>query len=149
MWGFWLIASGIFFILEIFTTGFLIFWLGIAGLLAMVVSFFTANIAIQTAVFVVISCALIFFTRPIINKFLKVDKTETIPTNVYRMIGKNGVVVEDINSLNFTGKVKISGELWSAISDTDISKGTEISVIEVDGVKLKVEPVKSTVKINS
>ncbi len=88
MWGFWLIASGMFFILEIFTTGFLVFWLGIAALLAMVVSFITVNIAIQTFIFVTVSCLLIFFTRPLINKFLKFDKTETIPTNVYRIIGK-------------------------------------------------------------
>ena len=31
MWMFWLIATGIFFVIEIFTVGFLIFWLGIAS----------------------------------------------------------------------------------------------------------------------
>ena len=56
MWQFWLIAAGIFFIGEIITTGFLIFWLGIGSLLAMIVSFLTDNIIIQTAVFVVSSC---------------------------------------------------------------------------------------------
>lgn len=35
MWYIWLIASGIFFIVEIATTGFLIFWLAIAALIAM------------------------------------------------------------------------------------------------------------------
>ena len=52
MWLIWLIAAGIFFIVEIATVGFLIFWLGIGSLLAMIVSFFTDNIIIQTAVFV-------------------------------------------------------------------------------------------------
>ena len=141
MWGFWLIASGIFFVLEIFTAGFLIFWLGIAGLLAMIVSFFTASIVVQTIVFVIASCLLILFTRPIINKFLKFDKTETVPTNVYRLIGKTGIVIDDISPINGTGKIKVSGEFWSATSDVDITKDTKVTVVSVDGVKLNVKPV--------
>lgn len=148
MWVFWLIASGIFFILEIFTTGFLIFWLGIAGVLALITSFITESVAIQTVVFAISSCIFIIFTRPLINKLLKVDKSSTVPTNVYSLIGKKGVVVEDINSLAYTGKVKISGELWSAISDTDLKKGTRVTVLQIDGVKLKVEPTKEVSKIN-
>ena len=138
MWGFWLIASGIFFILEIFTAGFLIFWLGIAGLIAMIVSLFTSSIAIQTTVFVIVSIVLIFLTRPIINKFLKIDKDDLVPTNIYRLKDKEGIVVEDINTLDSKGKVKVSGELWGAISDENLKEGTHIKVLDVEGVKLKV-----------
>ena len=147
MWIFWLVISGIFFILEIFTTGFLIFWLGIAGLLAMIVSFITSNLAIQIVVFVVASIILIIATRPLINKFLKMDNTNTLPTNVYRLLGKEGIVVEDIKNVEYTGKVKIHGELWSALADIDIAKGTKIKVLEVNGVKLKVEPLKDKEKV--
>ena len=62
MWQIWLIASGIFFICEIITVGFLVFWLGIGALIAMLVSFFTSNIIIQMSVFVVSSGLLIFAT---------------------------------------------------------------------------------------
>ena len=62
MWYIWLIIAGIFLILEIITVGFLVFWLAIGALFAMVVSLFTSNIVIQTAVFVISSIALIFFT---------------------------------------------------------------------------------------
>ena len=144
MWTFWLIVSGLFFVLEIFTTGFLVFWLGIAGIIAMLVSLITTNLVIQTIVFVITSTLLMIFTRPIVNKFLKIDKTEGIPTNVYSVIGKTGIVVEDIESCDIPGKVKISGDFWTAISDTKIYKGTRIKVIEVDGVKLKVEPIRET-----
>lgn len=147
MWIFWVIASGIFFILEIFTTGFLVFWLGIASIIAMIVSFFTTNVVVQTICFVVTSCILIIFTRPLINKFLKIDNSKTIPTNVYGLIGKQGIVIEDINPLSYTGKVKVSGQLWSAISDNNISKDSHIVVTKVDGVKLKVELIKETAEI--
>ena len=85
MWQIWLIASGIFFICEIITVGFLVFWLGIGALIAMLVSFFTSNIIIQMSVFVVSSGLLIFATRPLVNK---ISKKDVVPTNVYSLIGK-------------------------------------------------------------
>lgn len=95
MWIFWLIAAGAFFIGEIATVGFLIFWLGIGALAAMCISFFTANIIVQTAVFVVVSTVLIFLTKPLINKYI--FQKETIPTNAYSIIGKTGVVIKKIS----------------------------------------------------
>lgn len=85
MWQIWLIASGIFFVIEIFTVGFLIFWLGVAALIAMLISFITDSVILQTAVFVISSGLLIFATRPLTNK---IAGKETIPTNVYSLIGK-------------------------------------------------------------
>ena len=41
MWVFWLIATGIFLLIEIATVGFLIFWLAIGALFAMITSFIT------------------------------------------------------------------------------------------------------------
>lgn len=70
MWLIWLIASGIFFISEIATVGFLIFWLGIGSLFAMIVSFFTDNIVIQIAVFVFSSVILILSTKPLVSKYV-------------------------------------------------------------------------------
>ena len=87
MWYIWLIAAGIFFIVEIATIGFLIFWLGIGALLAMIASFFT-----------------------------------------------------DINTIEATGQVKVEGEVWSAKSDSNIEKGTEVEILKIDGVKLVVKP---------
>ena len=63
MWQFWLIVSGIFFIGEIITIGFLLFWFAIGALLAMISSFFTDNLIIQTSIFVISSGLLLFFTK--------------------------------------------------------------------------------------
>ncbi len=67
MWQWWLIASGIFFIGEIMTVGFLLFWFGIASLISMVVSFFTSNLVIQMVVFLVSSVILILATKPFVK----------------------------------------------------------------------------------
>ena len=56
-------------IAEIITVGFLIFWLSIGSLFAMITSLFTDNLVIQTAVFVISSTILIFVTKPFVKKF--------------------------------------------------------------------------------
>ena len=146
MWPIWLIISGIFFVAEIITTGFLVFWFGVGALFAMMVSIFFDSIFIQTLVFIIVSVIFMIFTRPLVNKMISIR--DTMPTNIYNIIKKEGYVMEDINNTDYSGKVKINGELWSAISDTPLKTGTKIRVIEVDGVKLKVEPIKTTVSSN-
>ena len=139
MWIFWLIAAGIFFIGEMITVGFLIFWLGLGAVAAMCVSFVTSNIVIQTAVFVVVSTVLIFLTKPLVNKY--VMQKETVPTNACSIIGKTGIVILDIPEADGMGQVKIGSEVWSAVSTCGaISKGTEVTVEEIDGVKVVVYP---------
>ena len=141
MWIFWLIAAGIFFIIEMATIGFLVFWLGIGALLAMVTSFLTDSILIQVIVFVITSILLLIFTRPLVNKFVKVPKE--VKTNAYSIIGKKGIVISAINNIEGSGQIKIDGEVWSAKSanDDNIAKDTEVEIIEIDGVKAVVKKI--------
>lgn len=146
MWSMWLIISGIFFVAEIITTGFLVFWFGVGAIFAMLVSLFCQSLFIQALVFIVVSVILMIFTRPLVNKIISIR--DTMPTNIYNIINKEAYVMEDITNNDYTGKVKINGELWSAISDNPLKTGTKVKIIEVDGVKLKVEPVKTPVSNN-
>ena len=146
MWKFWLIVAGLSFVIESFTVGFLVFWFGIGALIALVSSFFIDNLIIQAAIFVVSSSILIVLTKPLVKKFIK--NTKTVPTNVYSLLDKEGLVLEDIDSVQGTGKVKVKGELWSATADIDIPKNSKIKVVSVNGVKLKVEKVSNANKVN-
>lgn len=141
MWMFWLIATGIFFVGEMATTGFLIFWLGVGSLLALVVSLFTSNLFIQTAVFVISSIILIFATKPLTDKFSKKD---TVPTNVYTLAGKKGIVIETINPKEGKGQIKVGGEIWSALCDESlvIPKDSEVEIVKIQGVKAYVNLAK-------
>ena len=141
MWQIWLIASGIFFICEIITVGFLVFWLGVGALIAMLVSFFTSNIIVQMSVFVISSGLLIFATRPLVNK---ISKKDAIPTNVYSLIGKKAVVTEDIDWVTGKGQIKFEGEIWSAKSKEQINipAGSEVEIVSIEGVKAFVKPLK-------
>lgn len=142
MWKIWLLISGLCLIIESFTLGFFVFWFSIGAIFALIVSLFTTNIIIQSTVFVITSTILLLLTKPLIKKFVKTPKTKQ--TNIYSIIGKEGIVLETIDTLNGTGTVKVNGELWSAISDSNIEKGEKIKVQSVNGVKLKVEKTNVT-----
>lgn len=144
MWQIWLIISGLFFIGEIITVGFLVLWLSMGSLVAMVVSIFAPDaIILQTSIFVISSALLILFTKPLVDKYIT---RKTVPTNVNTLIGKKAIVLSTINSLEATGQVKVNGETWSAKAESEeiIEKGTEVEILKVDGVKLLVKPCNVT-----
>lgn len=147
MWQIWLIIAGIFFIGEIATVGFLIFWFGIGALVAMVSSFFTDSIIIQTTIFVISSTILIFATKPFVKKFVDVKKTNT---NAFSIIGKNALVIKEINPIKSQGQVKINGEIWSAESDNNeiIPEGSEVEILQIRGVKAIVKVIKIAERSN-
>lgn len=62
-------------------------------------------------------------------------------TNIHALIGRRGVVVEEINNLEFRGRVKIGGEYWKAQSQDEeiIEKGSPIVVVGVEGSKVIVK----------
>ena len=148
MWQLWLIASGIFFICEIITVGFLVFWLGVGALIAMIVSLFTSNIIVQMSVFVISSGLLIFATRPLVNK---ISKKDVVPTNVYSLIEKKAIVTEEINWVTGKGLIKFEGEVWSAKSkeQVNIPVGSEVEIVSIEGVKAFVKPLKINSNIMS
>ena len=63
-------------------------------------------------------------------------------TNTASLVGKDGIVIEEINPIESTGQVKVSGETWSATCNgtSTITKNILIKVLEINGVKLLVEP---------
>ena len=145
MWQIWLIAAGVFLVLEIFTMGFLVFWLSIGCLLAMIVSFVTDSLIIQTAVFVLSSGLLIFATKPLVKKFAEKDNKKT---NVYSLVGRKAIVTEDIDWASGNGQIKFDGQVWSArtTEQVNIAKGTEVEIEKIEGVKAFVKPLKETIQ---
>ena len=141
MWQIWLIIAILFFILEMMGPSFLLFWVGVGALLAMVVSIFVDSLVIQIGIFVLSSTLLLFCTRSFVKKMTKNDTTLT---NAYANIGKQGIVTQEINSIKGIGQVKVDGEVWSAKSSTNeiIEKGELITIVKLDGVKAIVEKSK-------
>ena len=140
MWVVWLILCGVFLLIEIFTVSFLMFWPGIGAFLAFITSLITDNEVIQIAVFVISTTLMIIFMKPLVKKFFK--NNDNTKMNNSSLIGKTGIVVKDIDSINSIGQVKVNGELWSAFTeDENIKSGSTVSVLAIEGVKLKVKKI--------
>jgi len=78
--------------------------------------------------------------RPLAVKYIN---SRRIRTNVDDLVGKEGKVTEKIDNFNQTGRVIVNGMDWSArttIGGT-IDVDTIVKVVDVQGVKLIVEPV--------
>ncbi len=150
MWSIWLIVAGVCFVIEMMTVGFFVFWFGVGALLTMIISFFFPNnLVLQATIFVISSTLCIFCTKPLVKKLSKSDKK--IATNAYSLIGKKGIVIQDINPTYGIGQIKVAGEVWSAKTrdNSTIEKGCEIEIIEIDGVKAVVKPLAVTANLGN
>lgn len=145
MWQIWLIIAGLFFVAEMITVGFLVFWLGVGALFAMIVSFFTSNLIVQTTVFVISSALLILITKPFVKKFVDVKPTKT---NAFSIIGKKALVIKEINPIKSTGQIKVNGEVWTAETENDevIPEGSEVEILEIKGVKVVVKELAAVIQ---
>lgn len=142
MWVLWLILCGVFLIAEIFTVSFLLFWPGIGAFFAFITSLFIDEFTVQLAVFVISTILMIIFTKPLVKKVFK-NKDNTKMNNS-SLIGKTGIVVKDINTIEAKGQVKVNGELWSAFSSDPreiIKENSAVIVEDLEGVKLKVRKI--------
>ena len=86
-----------------------------------------------------ISLILLFSTRPLALNYFNRDR---VKTNVDELIGKQAIVLTEINNLKGSGKASLNGMEWSAraVSDTEIiPAGTVVNIRAIQGVKLIVE----------
>ena len=134
----WLILFVILLVIELFTVNLVSIWFAVAALAAGLVSYFMDNMMIQIAVFIIVSAISLLLN----NKFVeKLRNGKIVPTNLDRVIGKIGIVTEEITKLE-PGEVKVDGKRWSAISTKKIKVGRKVEILSIDGVKLNVKEVK-------
>ncbi|MGI6733942.1 MAG: NfeD family protein [Anaerovoracaceae bacterium] len=136
----WIAIAVFFAVIEAVTMGLTTIWFTIGGVAACVASIAGASVLVQVIVFLLVSIVLLYFTRPLAEKKLKIG---TEKTNVESLPGKTALVIEPITPHN-TGQVKAQGQIWTAITDSEdstLEKGTTVRILRVEGVKLVVEPL--------
>ena len=135
----WLIIFIIMVIIEALTQGLTTIWFAAGALVALLISIFVPSVLIQIFAFIVVSLVLLVFTRPLLAGYFNRKVT---PTNVDSLLGKKGMVTEDICNSEERGTVKLDGLEWMARSAAGdqivIPKGSEVVVQSVEGVKLMV-----------
>ncbi len=136
----WLALLVLFAIVEAATVGLVSIWFAAGALVALLSTFFTANIWFQIALFLIVSGVSMAVIRPLARKHVL---PTVVPTNADRVIGRQAVVTEGIDNLNGKGAVTIFGVAWTARSEDGsvIPQGATVTVKRIEGVKLFVTPL--------
>lgn len=125
---------------EILSEGFFLAWFAIGAAVASVASLLGLSTAWQWGLFIVISGILVLLSRRFAERF---TKAQPPGIGADRYVGKVGVVLEEIDNLKNTGRVRIDKEEWRADSGTNniISSEVRVKVIGLDGTHLVVVPL--------
>ncbi len=133
---FWLCAMVLFLIIEAVTPMLVSIWFALGALIAGICTYFHIGDTWCILVFTLVSAISLIIFKKFYNKNIG-SKHE--PTNADRLIGKMGIVEEDIEPLKGKGAVDVGGNLWSAKAEETIEKGREVEVCAIEGVKLVVK----------
>ncbi len=133
-----MVIAALFIVGEIFTQGFFLFWFGIGAAVAGVLAILGLGVGWQLGAFVVVSGTLFMASRRIAEKM---SKKQPPGIGADRFIGLEGVVLEEIDNVKNTGRVRVQKDEWRADSENGepIPEGKRIVVARLDGTHLVVK----------
>ena len=138
---FWLIVFVALLVIEIATMGLTTIWFAGGALVSFLAAYIGFGVGVQVAVFLIVSILLLVLTRPIAVKFFNQERQKT---NADSLIGRKGIVTEEVSNIYATGQVTVAGQEWTARSVDDsvtLEKGEMVVIRSISGVKLMVERI--------
>jgi membrane-bound serine protease (ClpP class) len=137
-----LIASVVFFVLELLHPG--VGLPAIAGVICVVLGgllLFDSSVpgvSVSPLVIVPVAAFAAFFFLIVIRKAIALRRLK-VASRDERLVGQEGVVLQDLDP---TGVVQVASEHWTAASVRGTPrKGERVRVVQMEGLRLKVEPV--------
>lgn len=135
----WLIVFVACIVIEIITMGLTTIWFAGGALVAAVGAALGAPLWLQIVLMVLVSLVLLYFTRPIAVKYFNKDR---VKTNVESLVGKQAIVISEIDNLQGIGQVTVGGQEWTARTVEEgitLPVGSVVIIRAISGVKLMVE----------
>lgn len=131
----WGIAIVVFLVIEGLTVGLASIWFALGSLAALIAAFCGGPVWLQILLFLLVSIAALWVTRPLALKYINGKK---MATNADRVVGTTCLVTETIDNLAAKGAVRVNGKTWTARSQTGavIQPGTLVQILAIEGVKL-------------
>ncbi len=141
IWWIWMVIAAVFIIGELFHMGFFLLWFGVGAAVAGILALLGLGAGWQWASFIVLSAVLFAVSRKFAERF---TKKQPPGIGADRFLDKKGVVIEAIDNLKNTGRVRVGKDEWRADSETGeiIPEGKLVEVARVDGTHLVVKIVK-------
>ena len=134
----WIGAAIVLGIGEMLTAGLFMIPFAVGAVAAGILAFFNVNVWIQVGVFILSSVVALWGLR----RFATRDSEPLHPVGAKRYVDARATVIEPIDRLAGTGRVRLDTETWRATTDLDgeIATGVEVTVVDVRGARLVVEP---------
>ena len=121
---------------EIFTAGFFLLPFAVGGVVAGVLAWVGVAVGWQWIAFFVVSIGTLVYLQRFIHK-QDVEDTKSVGANRY--LNKPAIVLELVDPVSGTGRVRVESEEWRATSDGEvIEPGTAVTITEVRGTRLVV-----------
>ena len=133
---YWLLIFIVLLVIEIGTMGLTTIWFAGGALAAFIMGIIGFGTGVQIAVFSIVSIVLLVSTRPIALKYFNKERQKT---NAESLIGKQALVLEEVDTLHNKGVVEVNGQEWSAKTEEQsgvIAKNTVVTIEGIQGVKL-------------
>jgi len=140
-WLIWMAVAAVFIIGEIFTLGFFLLWFGIGAAVAGILAIFGLGGSWQWGAFAVVSGVLFVLSRRFAERF---SKKQPPGIGADRFIDKKGVVLEEVDNIKNSGRIRMGKEEWRAESDTGevILVGKMVEVTRLVGTHVVVKTLK-------
>ncbi|MGI8888054.1 MAG: NfeD family protein [Nocardioidaceae bacterium] len=139
-WQTWLIAALLLAGAEMATLDLALLMMAAGALVASLLAALGLSVIVQVLAAVAVAVALLAFVRPPIVRRLHAGPT--LQNGPEALLGKSGLVLERVTA--HTGRVKLSGEIWSARTLEEshvIEPGAKVAVAQIDGATAVVYPV--------
>ena len=133
---YWLLIFIVLLVIEFGTMGLTTIWFAGGALAAFIMGIIGFGTGVQIAVFSIVSIVLLVSTRPIALKYFNKERQKT---NAESLIGKQALVLEEVDTLHNKGVVEVNGQEWSAKTEEPsgvIAKNTVGTIAGIQGVKL-------------
>ncbi len=134
---FWALTTLAFIIAEIITIQLVSIWFAAGAFVTMLFAYFKSpGFVGELIIFIVTSALLLIITYPLLKNWRHVKH---VGTNSELEIGRSASVIEEIDHTKGTGRVRLNGVDWSAVSadgDDIIPAGAIVTVVRVQGAKL-------------
>lgn len=135
---FWAILSGIMAILEIIIPGLVTIWFALSALIVMFLSNFIGDSLIQFLIFAVLSIIFLIFTRPVLRKYIDLQRKTNFDSSMKGMDVKVERVV-DARKAEKEYEVKFKGSIWTGVSEEMLSSGEVVKIKGFRGNKIILE----------
>lgn len=121
-------------VIELFSTTFVLMWIGIAAVIAGLVSFGLHAFGEQVGVFGLLSILLLALTRPLAKRWREKRNGNGYVSDIEHLVGEKALVISRMRD-GGTGMVRVGADVWSARCDSPNVSVDAGEWVEVKGVR--------------